>query len=769
MGTLTNGAPDPPARWRASTWLLAAAAVVALAVVARLAPIDARVDPPGERSAFSAWRSTDVDGVYHARRVHRALEEGLPIAGSDPYLNAPFGSAIPAWPPYYDTLLYALLAPFAPEDTEASRLFVERATACMPALWSVLTALLCLVLASRLANPAAGVFAAVYFALADSAVQYSALGVSDHHAFVSMLNLLLLGCLQLGLARGALDQPARALRTGAAAGAVAGVALGSWSGYLVHILAVDLFLGLLLLGRRNARGVAALAIGFHAAALLVAMPAVLASPWSSSHPWSVINVSWFHPCYLALAAGVFGPLATARAGARVPLAYAPSAAVTVGALAAVLFAIDAPVAQGITEAISFASRGDAFVSEILESTPLVGPRALGWEFGLRVLGYAALALPVVWILGWRAALGSRPELLPWLVAVGVIGAQAAQQLRFTEALAGPMAVTLGWGAGQLVQRLALHGRWRVLGPIGAGVIAALAQAPHVGVLADRYGLAPEATTVSAHRRRAVLGMCEWLRSHRADPPGSVLAHWNWGHLIEWTGDHPSIATNFGSYVGEESFAVPPRFFLCEDNREALSIADRREVRFVLLTSALPQRVAPLARVLAPDSPPAYGTDPRQAEKFNRWQRTLGARMLFAGVGIDLSATDLPPLPRTLRLVHVSPLRDATAIPGTRVPAPMGWIWEHVPGALLQAEAPAGEVLEVRLTVNYPASGTKLVYQDRTTADTDGIARLRVPYATTAANGEGVVAHDAQWTVGERSGALVVPAAAVLAGDVVALR
>ena len=44
------------------------------------------------------WVTTDPDSLYHMRRVDRVLSEGLPVAGSDAYLNFPEGSAIP-WPP----------------------------------------------------------------------------------------------------------------------------------------------------------------------------------------------------------------------------------------------------------------------------------------------------------------------------------------------------------------------------------------------------------------------------------------------------------------------------------------------------------------------------------------------------------------------------------------------------------------------------------------------------------------------------------------------
>ena len=121
-------------------------------------------------------------------------------------------------------------------------------------------------------------------------------------------------------------------------------------------------------------------------------------------------------------------------------------------------------------------------------------------------------------------------------------------------------------------------------------------------------------------------------------------------------------------------------------------------------------------------------------------------------------------------MHVSPrlLHVPVPIPhsGQRVPA--GWIWERVPGARLQARGAPGERLEVHFDVTYPAANRKLLWTAETTAGPDGVATLRVPYATDANNGDGVPDPEAQWTFGDRSGVAVIPEAAVFAGGTVEL-
>jgi len=88
---------------------------------------------------------------------------------------------------------------------------------------------------------------------------------------------------------------------------------------------------------------------------------------------------------------------------------------------------------------------------------------------------------------------------------------------------------------------------------------------------------------------------------------------------------------------------------------------------------------------------------------------------------------------------------------------VGWIWERVPGARVEAAGEPGEELEVTITVRYPSH--ELTWADRAAVGTDGLARLRVPYATTEPNGDGR-AVAAEWRIGDRSGVLPISAAAV---------
>ncbi|MFP8874938.1 MAG: hypothetical protein VCB42_10565, partial [Myxococcota bacterium] len=61
------------------------------------------------------------------------------------------------------------------------------------------------------------------------------------------------------------------------------------------------------------------------------------------------------------------------------------------------------------------------------------------------------------------------------------------------------------------------------------------------------------------------------------------------------------------------------------------------------------------------------------------------------------------------------------------------LWEIVPGAVIPVMLPPGERVEARLAVETPI-GRRFVYRARAVSDAEGVATLRVPYATGATTG-----------------------------------
>ena len=760
-------------------------AVGVLAGLARQANNKRITELPGDASA--GWFTADTDGLYHARRLERALREGA-VAGTDPLLNHPHGASIP-WPPYYTHVLRALLGPFAPEsegegEGPERKAWIERAVATAPMGFALLTAVAVALAAAGLARGprfgaavAAGCAGAT-FAWLGASLEYSVPGIGDHHAFATLLAAVIFGSTSSCFGR---ERSAGASALlGALAGGAAGLLLGSWVGGLVHVALVQAALGLLILahGRRAVSGLAPFGLAFHLVLAATVLPAVLASPWRHEQPWMLINLSWLHLAQPLLAALVFVPLPWIEPAGPRARRYPWLVAGVLGLGGLLLATTDLAVARSVREGFAWAGRDNSFMAFIVESQPLLWGQIGGAGAVHAQRGYAAwLAVPA-WVLvavrAWRGELG----LVVWAVALPPMLWQALVQRRFAEAYGVPFAVVLGLGCAALCARL-----WRssdraaawygALGGLAGLVLGTLGQWPAVQQTVQRVAAGQVvATGPSVVDQRSFRGLLRWLRRH-TPVDAAVLAAWEHGHSIEWAAERATVATNFGSYVGPEGYLAPWRFFLAEDPAEAEAILVEREASHVLIQGRFSHNLEVMLRLLRPDERHAFvqvrpGQPPRPAP---RWFGTLAARMMLDGkVGDPENSRLVGSSLGFLRLVHRSPeaLRMPVAIPHTGGPIPAGWIWERVPGPGVTARGAPGETLTVWFEVVYPDAGPPLRWSAEGPVGPDGSARVRVPYASDEANGDGVVGA-VRWSMGARSGTVAVPAAAVRSGAEVPVR
>lgn len=749
---------------------LVLAAVAVLATLAREVH-NQRISalPGGDLSA--GWFCFDPDSLYHARRVERLLDEGPPVAGRDERLNHPHGAAIP-WPPYYTRLLGALLAPWAPDDARDRAEFLERGVASLPLLFGVANALLAAWIAWILARArdlapgpcAAGAAAAgAIAALAGSSVHYGAAGNGDHHAFATLAMTALFAFVsQAPRAR----TPRGAALLGAAAGATAGVLLGAWVGGLVHVLLAQLALGWFVLraAREELPWLAPFGLAFHLVAALVLAPAAAGSPWNVEQPWSVVNLSWFHPAQLLLGAAVFAPLVALRAGTRARRAWPWIVLAALALLALALATLDVGPARGVREGFAWAARSDGFMDFIVESQPLLWGQNGSWSEGWRLLGLAPLVLVALWPSALRRALRrGEHDLVVWSVAAPLLLVQALVQRRFGEALTATMAVLVGlWIA------FALSRARPSFAPLGAALLglaagaalefATVARGVRRVAAGEVVLRGPQAATLRAQR-----ALYRWLGERAGAPGAAVLAAWYHGHGIEWVARRPTVATNFGSYVGVEGYLAPWRFFLEHDPAAAEAILAERDARFVLLGGDLTNDLMVMQRAVGRGEALAAAGRPTAA-----WYATLGARLAFEGRVVDLARGAAGEPLDFLRLVHAASEPYALPLalpylPPQAGPPPAGWIWERVPGARVEIAGAPREELEVSLELDYPGRPRPLLWSRTVRCDEQGTARLRVPYATDAPSGDGTPRGPARVRGGGRERSFDVPERAVLEG------
>jgi|GEM_PF-504754 len=715
------------------------------------------------------WGSYDPDTLYHARRVARAVQNAGWVSSYDPFLAYPGGlsvdspgTAIP-WPPAYDLLLTTLVrrrlpsmeALLPPEPTEvdpgppgvaepllpATRRRIEQLVASVPMWCGALTALIAALASAGLARTlvpaarssvvaiAAALVAGLTVAFTFGHVRYSHLGNGDHHAFISLLHLALLAIVGSSLRPDRIIRPVGSAARGGAAGLIAGLMITSWTASILWVALVQLALVLRLAlpfrderGLQSARGLPLFATTFHKAALLIVMPAAIESPFSSSDPFSLIELSWFHMVWLAIGWLIFAPYALLPrfAAGRRFAAMLPAVALA----AVLLFGTD--TGAGLGDAISWAGAENPFMGGINESQPLVG----SFPALLRFAGAGVLLAPLVWALALRQV-RTAPQLLPWVISLPVLLLFALLQRRFAEGLTAPMAVLLGSVLSATVLTRLERAELRLAGALGLGLLAIAANPSTVnGVLSRGRTADPELApfvtwTDMARRQRAQAALLQAMRDDapRSEPlpveplpsdplrsdfppsdplPLGVLAEWDLGHSIEWRAERPTVATNFGLYLGEASFLAPWRFFAETDEAAALQMLQQLGVGSVIIDRRTAARRSEISAAL--------GLGER-GEEF--WSRTMGARLVAGG---ESAATQHPGFMRLVRWIDAS-----VASGGMRA-------YDVVRGARLRAE---GGLLQVMATLA-DERGSVFTWRAAARAGAGGgELEVRVPYGSPA--------------------------------------
>ncbi len=677
--------------------------------------------------ASPQWVVADPDGLYHARRVERFLDEGMSSLAFDPMMSAPVGAPIP-WPPYYDLGAALLLGPWVPDSPAARHEFLERAMGLLPFGFAILTSVVVALAGLRLGGRRMAWMAGLTHAAAWGSIQYSAPGVADHHAAVALGAAFFLFVFAEGRRRGALEAPGTGWRFGLATGLIFGLLMGVWVASLLFlVLAEALFLIWAWRDRSTpSPGLGPWAVGFHLSALVALWPALILSPWQEVRPWSVLELSSFHPALLAGLALVFSPflvLAPRSLGRR----RWPVLLLALGLLSCLGLALGIGPTAGLRSALDWASRANEFMGQIVESEPLLGADTTGTGGWLVWLGPAVLLAGLGWVMGVRPY-EQRPELLPWLIALPLFLTLALVQRRFSDLAAIPIAVLVGFALSRT--------SWSL---VWISVLGILGQAPVLWRTGDRLLHRQEdRRSVEAVRLNGVRSLHDWVRLH-AVAGDSVLAHWDQGHAIESVSGMGSVATNFGSYLGDESFQIPARFFAATEMGGLERVLQDHKVRYVLVHAGLP------------GSWPTLGVAP--------WRESMAA---------TLSHTGGPLAPGWLRLVFVAPYPDPSPDPrwaaGEEI-APAGFVWERVAGARLEVIAPAGTEVHLVLGLRYEHSGYGFLHEQTAVASADGRARLRVPYSTEAINGSGRV-FESFVEIGNERMALTIPTEAVRSGGLV---
>ncbi|HEY6931744.1 MAG TPA: STT3 domain-containing protein [Thermoanaerobaculia bacterium] len=594
------------------------------------------------------------DDNYHLRRARFALSHYPRTILFDPLMNFPDGG-VPIWPPLFDVALATPTRVLHGADAPPGEL--EREAASVPLFFAAGAILFAGLLGRQIFGDAGGVAVALFVAVCPGHILWTQYGHADQHVAESFFGLLVLWLFVRS--RDETRPEAKALSE-IAAGTALALSVLAWQGaiYWGAIIALCLFLEAL----RTRESQLGASIRLLALAAAVSGLATLAWLGGFRPPLTYISFGLFQPLFLAGLAGGTILLETGLRAMRKQLSardLAWRAAVLAAAAVAVLpFArgLGLGLARGVGYVLGVSSgelaASSGYVSYpagwlkgIFEARPLL---ADGPALASRQLSLAFFLTPLAAIL-WtiRAFRNDRAPRHIALAVWGLVTLVLALSQRLNVYYAAPLvAVTL-----VEVVRLV----FRSVGTRSPAV--RVAAAAGTGLLV----LAPMAAGLRSQVRetyvpgRDLFTTLDWMRSdlpHSIDPydrrfvasPGppeagkaaAVLAPWSLGHLILYESGLPVVANNFGY-----GFTDSILFFLAESEEEALAIARRRGVRWVLATDLVP-RLNDYAGYVGRTPPLAVTA---QGLRWTpRYLATLQSRLYdFDGSGVTAEGVTIPPL------------------------------------------------------------------------------------------------------------------------------
>ncbi len=567
----------------------------------------------------------EFDPYYHVWRVFQTLRDYPHVPVFDPAMNHPKGAVV-IWPPLFDLGIAtaARLAGYGPDDVAA----VERLAAHVPPLLGALSVLPVFFLARRLLGDSRwALLATAVFAFTPIHVWYSRLGFVDHHVAVTLAQVLMLLAFLWGLRlfrAGAIT--AGVLRLVAVAAAVATLLLGLlvWNGFIFFVFVLDVGLLAALWVERVQAGSRLWMLGLasHLPAALLVIPFVRPIVERTGQPFSPLTLSWIEVVALLAFAAVCGLEGLRRAAALRALPAGARKAALLLPLAAGL-AVTLFYSPRLAQGFQWLTASDTFMASVVESgSSLVTGGRLDFVHPYAWLTGFYLAMPVALILllgDVRRAGGRDLGRLLLVVAGALLFAMSVLQRRFGEPFAPLQAVLAADLLRRLFKAVSEKVRTRpVAGPApasrrerraaktrretalpdepGRAANATLAGALAVGLLVaaafatglDTYGEAALADGRYAAENRADLLRLARELDRREGPTAmgvarreGVLTHWDLGHRVLYVTHAPVVANNFGLHIGQDSWQDAARFFLVQDETEALALLEARRVRFVV--------------------------------------------------------------------------------------------------------------------------------------------------------------------------------------------
>ncbi|KQC12563.1 MAG: STT3 domain-containing protein [Methanothrix sp.] len=640
------------------------------------------------------------DSFYHVRRIFYTTENFPETLWFDSYLNHPWGFEL-SWPPLFDQVVAAVALIFGGGER-----VVEIAAALVPPILGSASILVLYLLGKKLFGARVALLSALLLAIDPKHIARTHFGCPDHDVLESLF--ILVAILLLAYA---LTEREKKIWFGTASGVLIAAVAYTWLGapiYMVAILIYATIQGALDLrgGTSSTETVTPLMAAF-GVALLLLLPF-----WDEA--WLIPS---FSGCFGALAALAFLYLLSSLFAAKKVtwLAFIPVVAI-LGYVAIVLSYLTETTREIHSlfwNGIHYFFGSGLARQSIIEAAPvyevfdLISLSGLGLVFSFLGLGVAARRT-------WRNRLPKDQVLfLVWAVFTLVL---TIFQARFLYLFSVGGAILVGLLFFWAVDWVRASKR---AGPLAGKflplVILGLLLLPNaigiVEIAKDRPEVAGD-----------WLETLDWLEENTPATEGfeqpvregeyGVLSWWDYGNWILQQSRRPVVANNFQAGATDAA-----KFFLSEDEEEALTLAKSRNVRYIITDEKMVYTKLPaIARWknVDPESYIAISTD-SDLVTFEHSERFL--RTILTGLHL-LDGTNLG---------HFRLLYESETSVGLKFPTSEVKVFERVEGAKIAGstpyEKPMGVILE--MTSN---QGRRFQYFN-SAMPVDGRYEITVPYST----------------------------------------
>ena len=530
------------------------------------------------------------DALYHMRRVHTAVANGLRIPEYDPFMSFPQGFHC-NWPPLFDQLIAGVALLLG--GGNPSPQLVDTVGAVLPPVLGALTVPALYPVARAYMSDIAAVLACAVLAVLPFHVQVSVLGRPDHHVAAILVACLLLGAV-IALPRQ--DSHPRLVALSVLAGFLLCLALNVWVGslLLVVILAVHFAVSLALAvrnpGRRERIATAAVCTFLSAAVFL--WPVATNTHWARMGHMKWDALCYFHVLLLAGCAVGFMALcvlfpAAPRTGRR-DLVIKAAVALLAAALVCSMYLFG--FFDILTAGPSWVLKGDPILKQVVETMPL------SWLSAQENFSRLVVLFPVILVLVVRRSWKEKRIEAGILFATWtlILGVCTLGKERFADMFSVSAAILVAFAL-EFPFRVAPRddpdkGRTPAITMALALVVLAIAWYAFRPAIAWHRMYAYSAPRLSP---QPLYNLCDWFRKN-TEPPRrnrdgsqtptySVMAGWQLGNALVSIANRANVANNFlGWEENREANLAPYRFAVAGSRKEAEAILQAYGVRYIVI-------------------------------------------------------------------------------------------------------------------------------------------------------------------------------------------